>query len=124
MNKKSIKIILIELLILILAIIGVNSNLMQYTPSCLFYKATNLQCPSCGGTRCVENILKGNFKEAFLFHPIFFIFIFYLLLCNIVYLINLNKKNKILTWIYPKYWYAIIFAVILVIYGILRNLVY
>lgn len=123
MNKKSIKIILIELLILILAIIGVNSNLMQYTPSCLFYKATNLQCPSCGGTRCVENILKGNFKEAFLFHPIFFIFIFYLLLCNIVYLINLNKKNKILTWIYPKYWYAIIFTIILVIYGILRNLV-
>lgn len=123
MNAKSIKIILIELLILILAIIGVNSNLMQYTPSCLFYKATNLQCPSCGGTRCVENILKGNFKEAFLFHPIFFISIFYLLLCNIVYLINLNKKNKILTWIYPKYWYAIIFAVILVIYGILRNLV-
>lgn len=123
MNKKSIKIILIELLILILAIIGVNSNLMQYTPSCLFYEATNLQCSSCGGTRCVENILKGNFKEAFLFHPIFFISIFYLLLCNIVYLINLNKKNKILTWIYPKYWYAIIFAVILVIYGILRNLV-
>ncbi len=123
MNAKSIKIILIELFILILAIIGVNSNLMQYTPSCLFYKATNLQCPSCGGTRCVENILKGNFKEAFLFHPIFFITIFYLLLCNIVYLINLNKKNKILTWIYPKYWYAIIFAVILVIYGILRNLV-
>ena len=74
MNKKSIKIILIELLILILAIIGVNSNLMQYTPSCLFYEATNLQCPSCGGTRCVENILKGNFKEAFLFHPIFNIF--------------------------------------------------
>ena len=123
MNAKSIKIILIELFILILAIIGVNSNLMLYTPSCLFYKATNLQCPSCGGTRCVENILKGNFKEAFLFHPIFFITIFYLLLCNIVYLINLNKKNKILTWIYPKYWYAIIFAVILVIYGILRNLV-
>lgn len=53
MNKKSIKIILIELFILILAIIGVNSNLMQYTPSCLFYEATNLQCPSCGGTRCV-----------------------------------------------------------------------
>ena len=123
MNAKSIKIIIIELFILILAIIGVNSNLMQYTPSCLFYKATNLQCPSCGGTRCVENILKGNFKEAFLFHPIFFITIFYLLLCNIVYLINLNMKNKILTWIYPKYWYAIIFAVILVIYGILRNLV-
>lgn len=122
MNKKSIKIILIELLILILAIIVVNSNLMQYTPGCLFYEATNLQCPSCGGTRCVESILKGNFKEAFLFHPIFFIAIIYILLCNIIYLINLNKKNKMLTWIYPKYWYAIIFATILIIYGILRNL--
>ena len=42
---------------------------------------------------------------------------------TIEYLINLNKKKEILPWIYPKYWYAIIFAVILVIYGILRNLV-
>lgn len=123
MNKKSIKIILIELLILILAIIGVNSILMQYTPRCLFYESTHLQCPSCGGTRCVENILKGNFKAAFLFHPIFFITIFYLLLCNIIYLINLNRKNKILIWIYPKYWYTIIFAIILVVFGIVRNLI-
>ena len=123
MNKKSIKIILIELLILILAIIGVNSTLMQYTPRCLFYESTRLQCPSCGGTRCIENILKGNFKTAFLFHPIFFITIFYLLLCNIIYLINLNRKNKILIWIYPKYWYTIIFAIILEVFRIIRNLI-
>ena len=92
MNKKSIALILIEISILIIAILGVNSNLINYAPECTFYKITNLQCPSCGGTRCVESILKGQFKEAFLFHPIFFITIFYLLLCNIVYLINLNKK--------------------------------
>lgn len=123
MNKKSIRLILIEIVILIIAILGVNSNLINYAPECTFYKITNLQCPSCGGTRCVESILKGQFKEAFLFHPIFFITIVYLLLCNIVYLINLNKKDKIMTWIYPKYWYVIIFAIVLVVYTILRNLI-
>ena len=121
MNKKSI-IISIELVILIVLTIILNTNLINYIPQCWIYQTTGILCPECGGTKCVVNIFQGNIKEAFFSHMIFFITIIYLVICNMVYIINLNKKKKIATWIYPKYWYVIIFAIILIIYTIIRNI--
>lgn len=122
MNKKSIIIIGIELVILIVVTIILNTDLINYIPQCWIYQTTGILCPACGGTRCVVNIFQGNIKEAFFSHMIFFITIIYLVICNMVYTINLNKKKKIATWIYPKYWYVIIFAIILIIYTIIRNI--
>lgn len=121
MNRKSI-IISIELIILLVLIIIVNSNLISCIPKCWIYQTTGILCPACGGTTCIVNLLQGNLKEAFFSHIVFFVTIIYLLICNIVYIINLNRKKKIATWIYPKYWYAIIFAIILIIYTIIRNM--
>ena len=122
MNKKSIIIIGIELVILIVVTIILNTNLINYIPQCWIYQTTGILCPACGGTKCVVNIFQGNIKEAFFSHMIFFITIIYWVICNIVYIINLNQKKKIATWIYPKYWYVIIFAIILIIYTIIRNI--
>lgn len=124
MNKKRTIIILTELAIIIFAVILVNTvNITQYTIGCWFYQATGLQCPSCGGTRCIINIVQGNFKEAFFLHPIYFITVVYLLIVNIIYIINIDRKEKIAKWIYPKPWYAIVLAVILIVYGFLRNII-
>ena len=124
MNKKRTIIILTELTIVIFAVILVNTvNITQYTIGCWFYQATGLQCPSCGGTRCIINIVQGNFKEAFFLHPIYFITVVYLLIVNIIYIINIDRKEKIAKWIYPKPWYAIVLAVILIVYGFLRNII-
>ena len=122
MNKKSIIIISIELVILIVLTIILNTNLINYIPQCWIYQTTGILCPGCGGTRCIVNLFQRNIKEAFFSHIVFFITIIYLLICNIVYIINLNKKKKIATWIYPKYWYSIIFVIILIIYTIIRNI--
>ena len=122
MNKKSIIIISIELIILIGIATILNTNLVNYIPQCWIYQTTGILCPGCGGTRCIVNLFQGNIKEALFSHMIFFITIIYLLICNIVYIINLNKKKKIATWIYPKYWYSIIFVIILLIYTIIRNI--
>ncbi len=122
MNKKSLIIIITELIIIKILYYSINFNYIELIPECWVYKNTGFLCPACGGTRCVINFLQGNFKEAFFYHMIFFIGIVYLLILNVVYLINLNKKQKILEWVYPKYWYVIIFTLILVIYSILRNI--
>ncbi len=121
MNKKNL-IIVIEILIIIALYFLINSKYIEIMPQCWVYNNTGLYCPSCGGTRCIINIFNGNLVGAFFSHMVFFMAIIYLLIIDIVYIINLNKEKKILTWIYPKYWYAIIFAIILIIYTIMRNL--
>lgn len=120
MNKKSLIIIIIE--VIFIAILYFSLNYINLIPECWIYKATGLMCPACGGTRCVSNFLQGNFKAAFSYHIVFFIAIVYLIIFNIVYLINLNKKRKIALWVYPKYWYFIILAIVLIIYSIIRNI--
>jgi hypothetical protein len=36
---------------------------------CLFKRVTGIPCPSCGSTRSVLSILKGDFVEALLWNP-------------------------------------------------------
>lgn len=122
MNKKCILIIGIEIILLILLYNFVNSEYIELVPQCYIYLKTGILCVACGGTRCITYLLKGKLVEAFFSNMIFFIGIIYLLILNIVYIVNLNKEKNIATWIYPKYWYAIIFAILLILYGIIRNL--
>lgn len=122
MNKKSILIIGIEIVVLIAVYTFVNSKYLEIISQCWVYHSTGLLCPACGGTRCIIHILRGNWLEAFYSHMIFFIGILYLVILNIVYIINLNKEKKIGTWVYPKYCYSIIFAILLITYTIVRNL--
>ena len=122
MNKKSIIIITIEVVLIIFLYMFTNSQYIEIIPKCWVYEQIGLLCPACGGTRCVINILKGNFIEAFFSHMVFFATITYLMTFNVIYLINLNKQKKIARWLYPKYWYTIIFAILLILYTIIRNL--
>ncbi|MCI8637171.1 MAG: DUF2752 domain-containing protein [Clostridia bacterium] len=122
MNKKSIIIITVEILIIISLYIFINSNYIEIIPKCWIYQNTKILCPACGGTRCLINLLKGNWIEAFFSNMIFFVTFIYLGILNIIYIINLNKEKKVAVWLYPKYWYVIIFAIFLIIYTIVRNL--
>ena len=120
-KKKTVIIILLELAGIMFLWLFVNSNYINLIPKCWIYEHTGFLCPSCGGTRCVQNIMKGNLVEAFQSHIVFFIILVYLISINIIYLINLNRKHKILTWLYPKLWHVIIFVIILIVYTIIRN---
>lgn len=33
-------------------------------PPCIFLSVTGLECPGCGSTRCIHQMLNGNFQEA------------------------------------------------------------
>lgn len=121
-NKKSILIIGIEIAFLICLYVFINSEYIKILPQCWIYQTIGLLCPACGGTSCVIYLLNLNWIDAFFSHIVFFIGICYLMVANIVYLINLNREKKIAIWIYPKYWYAIIFAILLLFYTIMRNL--
>ncbi len=61
---------------------------------CYIKKATGIICPSCGMTRSVINLLKLNFVEAFLYHPIIVILFFYIVVVDLFYLVDTIKHNN------------------------------
>ena len=124
--KKQIKqMLLLELGILFLVLIIfiiVKTKLISLMPNCLINTYFGILCPSCGGTRCVINLVQGNFVQSFLYHPIFFITIWYLALVNIVYVINTFTNKKILAFLYPKTKFWIIFVIVILIFTVFRNI--
>jgi len=40
------------------------------TPQCMFHAMTGIPCPTCGGTRCIRDLLAGDFQAAFLWNPL------------------------------------------------------
>lgn len=120
------KMLMLELGILILVLIVflvIKYRIVNMLPKCIVYEFFGIQCPSCGATRCVINFIFGNWKESFIYHPIFFITIWYLLLVNVLYIINCLREKKILKWMYPKFKFWIIWTIILVIFTIIRNII-
>ena len=125
MNLKIKRMLLLELGILFLVLIIfiiTRTNLIYVMPKCLINTYLGMLCPSCGGTRCVINLLQGNFLQSFLYHPIFFITIVYLTFTNLLYILNSFKKKEILTFLYPKTKFWIAFIIILLIYTVIRNI--
>lgn len=125
MKKEVKKMIWLELgiIFLILTIfIIIKLDMIKLVPVCIINKTYGILCPSCGGTRCIINFVMGNYKDSFLYHPIFFITIIYLILVNILYVINSFRKKKVATFLYPKEKFWIIYVIVLVIYTIIRNL--
>lgn len=126
MNKKYLKLIIIELLIIILVIViffTVKSNYIYNISSSCFFKDTyNIYCPSCGGTRCIVNLINGNILDAFLYNPFIFIIVIYLFLLNIIYIINTIFNKKILKFLYIKPYFIILFIFTWIIFTIYRNI--
>ena len=121
---KNYQIILIEFIILIIMSFIINCKYITGVSQCYIFQNTGILCPSCGGTRCIQSLLQGDIVSSFHYNFVITFVAIYLVILNIVYLINRNKdeEKKVLTWIYPKYWYTIVLAVILIIYTVLRNL--
>lgn len=125
MKRKVKQMLLLELgilfLVLIIFIIA-KTKLINLMPNCLINTYFGILCPSCGGTRCVINLVQGNFVQSFLYHPIFFITIWYLALVNIIYVINTFTNKKILAFLYPKTKFWIIFVIVILIFTVFRNI--
>ncbi len=125
MKQKVKKMLYLELGILFLVLIIfiiIKLDIVRFMPPCLINKTFGILCPSCGGTRCIINFALGNFRESFYYHPVFFVTIIYLLIVNLLYILNSFRKKEILTFLYPKEKFWIGFVIILLIYAIARNL--
>lgn len=88
---------------------------------CVFYEVTGWYCPGCGISRTLLAILSGDFYQAFRYNPLLFILLPFaaIFFANWAY----AKYNDRTSWCekIPE-WVWVTLAIIIVIYGVLRNL--
>lgn len=89
---------------------------------CLIKHATNIPCPSCGSTRSIISLTKGNFVEAFDLNPIGYIVALIMLISPVWIISDVILKNNSLFKCYqiierhlkkPKYVIPLILLVII-----------
>ena len=110
---------LILILISFLIIYFILSELLDVGIPCLFYEITGYYCPGCGITRLLFSLLKLDFYQAFRYNPLIFILI---IITVIYWLVKfILKKFMNISIEIPNYVYYIL-LIILIIFGILRNI--
>ena len=116
---KHFKMKLILILISFLIIYFILSELLDVGIPCLFYEITGYYCPGCGITRLLFSLLKLDFYQAFRYNPLIFILI---IITGIYWLVKFILKKFInISIAIPNYVYYIL-LVIVIIFGILRNI--
>ena len=116
-KNKSIFIIIIILIIYFLA-----GNKLHLYLFCPINKLFHINCPGCGVTRMIVSIFKLDFAKAFRYNQVLFIlfpFGLFLLIDNIYS----NFKNKSPLYKKVPEWVWITIIIILIIFGILRNVI-
>lgn len=116
---KHSKMKLILILISFLIIYFILNELLDVGIPCLFYEITGYYCPGCGITRLLFSLLKLDFYQAFRYNPLIFILI---IITVIYWLVKfILKKFMNISIEIPNYVYYIL-LVIVIIFGILRNI--
>lgn len=111
--------------ILSLLLIGLSYGIFVrktgFAIPCIFYRITGLQCPGCGVTRMCLALMRFDFVSAYHYNKLLFIIspvIVFIITQQIYRYIRFNdaKTTKVQTAI------LILLVVLLVIWGILRNI--
>jgi hypothetical protein len=69
---------------------------------CIIKQLTNIPCPSCGATRSVILLTKGDFIGAFNFNPIGYLVAMIMLIAPIWIIVDIIKSTKTLFDFYLK----------------------
>ena len=119
---KKVILIYLSLLIIFIAYYIINKTTGFYIP-CIFHELTGWDCPGCGITRCLFNLINFRIKDAFMVNPLVFIYLPFIISYFLYksYLYIYDKKDKILVKIPDYIIYTIL--IITIVYGILRNII-
>lgn len=111
-KKKMLMLQLILILVGVLAILITKTDIIKLIPECTVRSCIGIICPTCGVTRCVKNMIDFNFFEAFKYHPVFFIGLCYLILIDLLYVINTWFDKNYLRFLLPSYKKLTIFYIL------------
>lgn len=121
--KKCKNVLVLQLFLILVGVLVlflIKSNIIYKMPVCTIRTHIGIICPSCGGTRCVINLMQLNFKQAFIKHPTICLAIIYLGIADFLYIINSIFKKNYLKFLYPSIPILIIFLIMYCLQYIVR----
>jgi hypothetical protein len=86
-----------------------------FYPRCPFHTLTGLQCPGCGSTRAMHQLLHGNVGAAFRLNPMLFV-LFAVALCALPSVLRGRQPGFLM-----RPWFAWTSFVVLTGYWVVRN---
>lgn len=122
-NKKKFKKVIYINILLFIILIGYYFLNKYYGVKilCPFNKLTGLLCPGCGITRCLFSIINLDFKKAFYYNQLVFVFlpffIFIYLYNTYDYVFERKKPIKVPDKV------GILLVVLTIAFGIIRNII-
>ena len=120
MKKRAIEIIILtSILSFICLVITLPKKILDFGLICPFYEILHLYCPGCGGTRMAVAILDGEFYQAFRYNPFAFTTAPFMGIIYIWQSYEYIFKNRLIAWLDKL---LIIYAILLLIFGVIRNL--
>ena len=124
-QKKSGKLYLLVHAILLAAILAfpiyraVAQRISTVFMGCLIHDRFFLYCPLCGGTRAVSSLLRMEIAEAFSYNAFVVLLVIFALCLDVWAFVRLVRGHT--TLVPLPGWVWIVFAVLLILYGVLRN---
>lgn len=91
--------------------------------SCNIKKWTGLNCPGCGGQRAISAILNGEFKQAFHYNQLIYIYLIVMIYVYIFYIEKyLVKDEQIANRLVVSNKFAFYFLLVIILFMIIRNI--
>ncbi len=103
----------------------VSSWMLAAIPDCVFYRY-GILCPSCGGTRCVQALLRGDVAAALSLNAYVVLTAVLLIVMLAVWHVTAFSKGRVGGKLFGAlftYKTAIVWAIGWVVFGILRNII-
>lgn len=119
-KKRAIAILLFSLLLTTIAtMLFVAKKYFNIGISCTFYEILHVYCPGCGGTRMIIALSNLDFYQAFRYNPFLFVTSPILFVIYIQQSILYIKYERFSNYLDK---FLIIYAVTLIMFGIIRNI--
>ena len=124
-QKKAGKIYLLVHIALLAAMLvfplyrAVAKSVSSVVMGCLIHDRLFLYCPLCGGTRAVSALLRLEIAEAFSYNAFVVLLVFFALVLDVWAFVRLWRGHSNLVPLAGWVW--IVLAVLLILYGVLRN---
>jgi hypothetical protein len=97
-----------------------NPSTHGFYPVCEFHALTGLNCPGCGGTRAVHQLLHGHILQALQDNALVVLSLVMLAGRGIWFAARTRRNRPVAPFLPPKGWWT--FLVIVIVFAGLRNL--